>query len=116
MFEKYSYLTKKNLKVPDYHCINRYNRLQMPFTRRMSAPHQHYVDLLVCLTGVSFVILSDAMTPYRKAFQMFLTASGMQQGIYRDLFDVTFRLSGIAPSTAADPNSQKVLYRYSPMP
>ena len=72
----------------------------MPFTRRMSALHQHYVDLLVCLTGVSFVILSDAMTPYRKAFQMFLTASGMQQGIYRDPLDVTFRLSGIAPSTA----------------
>ena len=36
-----------------------------------------------------------------KAFQMFLTASGMQQGIYRDPLDVTFRVSGIiAPSTA----------------
>ena len=43
------------------------------------------------------------MTPYRKAFQMFLTASGMQQGIYRDPPDVAFRISnnsGIAPSTA----------------
>ena len=36
----------------------------------------------------------------RKTFQMFLTASGMQQGIYRDPPDVAFRLSNIAPSTA----------------
>ena len=50
-----------------------------------------------------FCILPDAMTPYRKAFQMFLTASGVQQGIYRDPPDVAFRLSNnssIAPSTA----------------
>ena len=33
------------------------------------------------------------MTPYRKAFQMFLTTSGMQKGIYRDPPDVAFRFA-----------------------